>query len=235
MEGHLSHAKLSEMSPRCRLQFVSPRELHPIPTSRMNRIGIRSVVQLVVSCAVLGVGVALLLDAALGSDGYATFVNGLSLSLEVPFWVVNIAVGLALVAMAWMRGTRPGLGTIVQPVVVGVTVSWVMPLLPTPMAYPVRFVELGLAFLLLALGVAGYLASDLGAGPTEAAALAWDPPVPFKWSYTVVQVAGALMGFVLGAAVGPGTLLVVVLIGSAVAWLRRVVFRADRPRPSTPA
>lgn len=38
-------------------------------------------VQLVVSCVVLGTGVALLFEAALGSDGYSTLVNGLSVIL----------------------------------------------------------------------------------------------------------------------------------------------------------
>lgn len=60
-------------------------------------------VQLVVSCVVLGTGVALLLEAALGSDGYSTLVNGLSLSTGQPFWVVNFLVGVALILMAWTR------------------------------------------------------------------------------------------------------------------------------------
>lgn len=180
-------------------------------------------IQLVLSCVVLGAGVALLLDASLGADGYATLINGLTLALEVPFWIVNVAVGIGFIAMAWARGTKLGVGTITQPVVVGITVSLVMPLLPTPTELPARFAEMALAFVLLSIGVAGYLASDLGAGPTEAAALAWDPPVPFKWSYTVVQAGGALVGWLLGAAVGPGTLLVVLLIGPTVDLVTRAV------------
>ena len=42
------------------------------------------VVQLVVSCFVLGVGVGLLLDAALGSDGFSTMVNGLHFGTRSP-------------------------------------------------------------------------------------------------------------------------------------------------------
>lgn len=83
-------------------------------------------VQLLLSCVVLGVGVALLLLAALGSDGYSTMVNGLSLATDQPFVVVNGAIGVILVAMAWARGIRPGPGTIAQPVIVGFTVSAVM-------------------------------------------------------------------------------------------------------------
>jgi uncharacterized membrane protein YczE len=79
----------------------------------------------------------------------------------------------------------------------------------------------------LALGVAGYLGTGLGAGPTEAAALAWDPPVPFRWSYSAVQGVGALVGWFLGAAIGPGTLAVIVLLGPMVDALSRWIPALD--------
>lgn len=172
--------------------------------------------QLIVSCIVLGIGVALLLLAALGSDGYSTFVNGISIALAVPFLAVNVVLGVILVALAWFRGLIPGLGTVVQPVVVGATVSALMFAVPAPDGTVARTVVLVVAFPVVAAGVAGYLGSGTGAGPTEAAALAFDPPVPFRWSYTVVQGAGAVGGWLLGAAVGPGTLIVIVLLGPAV-------------------
>ena len=173
--------------------------------------------------AVLGVGVAFLLEAALGSDGFSTFVNGLALSTGQPFWAANAVVGVVLIAMAWARGTVPGLGTIVQPVVVGFVVSGAMALIPPMEGATLRAAELVLALALLALGVAGYLASNSGAGPAEAAALAWDPPVPFKWSYSVVQGGGALGGWLMGAAIGPGTVAVIFLLGPVVDWLLRRV------------
>ncbi len=176
---------------------------------------------LVISCVVLGVGVALLLEAALGSDGYSTLINGLSIATGVPFVVVNCVVGVLLVAMAWARGLRPGLGTLVQPVVVGFTVSIAMNVIHQPDHLALRGMLLVLAFPVLAVGVAGYLGSGTGAGPTEAAALAWDPPVPFKWSYTTVQGGGALIGWLLGGAIGLGTVLVVFLLGPAVDLLSR--------------
>ena len=180
---------------------------------------VRRVVQLVVSCVVLGAGVALLLDARLGSDGYSMLINGLSITTGVEFGVVNVVVGVVFVGMAWLRGRTPGLGTVVQPVVVGFVVSALLPVLPTPDSLGARSGELALAFVLLILGVAGYLAADLGAGPTEVAALAWDPPVPFRWSYSAVQFLGGLIGWLCGADFGVGTIIVVVLIGPCVARL----------------
>jgi uncharacterized protein len=160
--------------------------------------------------------VGLLLTASLGSDGYSTLVNGISIATDVPFLAVNCAVGAVFVALAWWRGIRPGWGTIVQPVVVGATITGVLDLVSTPDGWGARSALLVAAFPILVIGVAGYLGSGAGAGPTEAAALAFDPPVPFKWSYSVLQGGGALAGWLMGAAIGPGTLVVIFLLGPAV-------------------
>jgi uncharacterized membrane protein YczE len=106
-------------------------------------------------------------------------------------------------------------------VVVGFTVSAAMSVIHGPDHLALRGLLLLLAFPVLTVGVAGYLGSGTGAGPTEAAALAWEPPVPFRWSYSAVQGGGALVGWLLGGAIGPGTVLVVLLLGPAVDLLSR--------------
>lgn len=191
--------------------------------------------QLVGSCVVLGVGVGMLLRAALGSDGYSTLINGLSLHFGMPFVVVSAVVGVVFVAVAWVRAVRPGVGTIVQPLVVGFTVSAVLGALDPPSAIGSRIALLVAAFPVLAVGVAGYLDSAFGAGPTEAAALAWDPPVPFRWSYSVLQGTGAVVGWLLGAAIGAGTILVIVLLGPSVDLIMRRAAALRRAAPRTAA
>lgn len=172
---------------------------------------------------VLGVGVAMLLSADLGSDGYSTLVNGLSIGAGIPFIVANLAISLAFVLIAAARRVRPGLGTLVQVVVVGFTVSWLLPVIDTPGPLPGQVALLVLAFPVLAVGIAAYLGSQLGAGPAEGAALAWDPPIPFRWSYSAVQGGGALVGWLLGATIGPGTVAVIVLLGPAVDLTSRLM------------
>jgi uncharacterized membrane protein YczE len=171
---------------------------------------------LVTGCVVLGIGVGLLLTADLGSDGYSTLVNGISRSSGVSFFWCNLAVSAAFLAVAAVRRLFPDVGTVVQVVVVGVTVAAVIEVLETPDPLVGRAAVLVAAFPILAVGIAAYLGSNLGAGPAEAAALAWDPPLPFRWSYSFVQGGGAIVGWLLGAAIGPGTLAVVLLLGPAV-------------------
>ena len=185
--------------------------------------------QLLGCCVVLGAGVVLLLRSALGSDGYSTFVTGLSRSQGWDFAVANALVGVTLVALAWWRGTRPGVGTVAQTVVVGLTVSGGLALTTEPSSLVVRALLLALALPVLAVGVAGYLNTATGAGPAEAAALAVDPPVPFRWGYNLLQGTGALVGWLWGADVGPGTVLVVVALGPAVVALRQRLPRWETP------
>ncbi|MDO9457844.1 hypothetical protein [Nocardioides sp.] len=172
-------------------------------------------VLLVVGCVVLGTGVAMLLSADLGSDGYSTLVNGIAESLGISFWTANAMVGVPFLLVAASRRVYPGVGTVVQVAVVGVTVSAMLAVLETPGTLLGQVALLAAAFPVLAVGIAAYLGSQTGAGPTEAAALAWDPPVPFRWSYSVVQGGGALGGWLLGATVGGGTVAVIVLLGPA--------------------
>jgi len=171
----------------------------------------------------LGLGVALLLTADLGSDGYSTLVNGITLATGTPFVVANTVVSLVFVGLAWLRGLRPGVGTIVQVVVVGVSVWLLLIVLPTPEPWWGRGLMLLAALPVIALGIAAYLGSRTGAGPAEAAALAWDPPIPFRWSYSAVQGGGALVGWLLGAAAGIGTLAVILLLGPMVALTARLL------------
>jgi uncharacterized protein len=178
---------------------------------------------LLLGCVVLGLGVGLLLTASLGSDGYSTLVNGVSRRSGLSFVVCNLGVSAVFLALAAARRLLPDVGTIVQIVVVGFTVSSVLGLLDTPDSLVGRSAYLVVAFPVLAAGIAAYLGSNLGAGPAEAAALAWDPPLPFRWSYSCVQGGGAIVGWLLGAAIGPGTLAVVFLLGPAVDLAARVL------------
>lgn len=192
--------------------------------------------QVFLGCVVLGAGVALLLTADLGSDGFSTLVNGLSLSTGMAFWLANLVVSVGFLSLAAARRTFPGVGTVVQILVVGGTVSVLLEVLSTPDSWPGRIAMLALAFPVLAVGIATYLGSHTGAGPAEAAALAWDPPLPFRWSYSAVQLSSAVVGWLLGATLGVATVLVVVLLGPLVdvaARLLRLDLHPDATVPAT--
>lgn len=177
---------------------------------------LRRALQLPIGCIVLGIGVALLLAANLGSDGYSTLMSGLTQATGADFAVVSWISAAILVALAWLRGQQPGIGTICQLVVVGLSVSAFLKLMPEVTGTAGRIALFAAGYLVLCIGVAAYLATDLGAGPTEAAALAFDPPLPFKWSYSVLQVACVIGGWLCGATVGVGTIILAIGLGPVI-------------------
>ncbi|MCZ4499010.1 MAG: hypothetical protein JWQ74_1563 [Marmoricola sp.] len=189
----------------------------------MNRYSPSGLARLVLGCIVLGLGVGVLLTADLGSDGYSTLVNGTSIAAGWSFAVANAVVSAAFLLAAALRRVRPDVGTVVQVVVVGFTVSVVLDALDTPSTVLGQAAYLLVAFPVLALGIATYLGTRLGAGPAEAAAQAWDPPLPFRWSYSILQGGGALAGWLLGASIGVGTVLVIVLLGPVVDLAARLI------------
>ncbi len=174
-------------------------------------------------CVVLGAGVAMLLTADLGSDGYSTLVNGVSLGVDLPFFVANLAVSVVFIALAAARRVRPGIGTVLQILIVGLVADRLLRIVDTPDSVTGQAVLLVTALPVLSVGIACYLGAHLGAGPVEGAGLAWDPPLPFKWSYSVVQLLGAVVGWLLGATIGPGTVVVVLLLGPAVDLTSRLL------------
>lgn len=177
---------------------------------------VRRTVLLLVGCVVLGVGVSLLLIADLGSDGFSTLVNGLAISSGLPFFVANLLVSLGFLLIAAVRKVIPGIGTLVQILLVGATVSVVIELFATPQALAARIGLVLLAMPVIAVGISAYLGANLGAGPIEAAGLAWDPPIPFRWSYSAVQLLGALTGWLLGGTIGLTTVIVIAALGPLV-------------------
>ncbi len=178
---------------------------------------------LVGGCLLVGIGVGLALRARLGSDGYSTVIYGVSEHLPLPYAVVNWAVASLCVAGAWTRGVRPRAGTLVHPIVVGSTVDVVLQL-PPATSPAARICTLGAGLVVLCGGVALYLGAALGSGPFESLAFALTP-LSFRSAYVVLQAAGTALGWLLGAPVGPGSVLIVFGVGPIVSALRR---RFDR-------
>ena len=185
--------------------------------------GKRRAALLVCGCLILGFGVALLLVADLGSDGFSTLVNGLAIATGLPFFVANTIVSGGFLVLAALRRVLPGIGTLVQIVLVGATVSVIFEYLGTPASLAARVGLVLVAMPVLAVGIAMYLGANLGAGPIEAAALAWDPPIPFKWSYSAVQLLGAAAGWLLGGTIGLTTVVVIASLGPLVDLTSRLL------------
>lgn len=181
---------------------------------------LRRALQLLLGTATLGAGVALLVHADLGTDGFSTLISGLQRSTGWDFGVLNLLVAAIFVLLAWAKGERPGIGTVTHVAMVSLVSGLLLRVLPDLGGLWQQLAMFGCGFVVISVGIAAYLATELGAGPAEGAALAFDPPLRFRWSYPILQVICILIGWLLGATFGVGTVFLSLAIGPFVDWIR---------------
>jgi uncharacterized membrane protein YczE len=175
---------------------------------------VRRLVQLYAGLVGYGASAGLMVRARLGLDPWDVFHQGLAKRLGMPLGWVVIGVG-ALVLLLWVPlRQRPGLGTLSNLVVVGLSLDWTLDVLPAPGALWTRWSMLVLAIALNGLATGLYIGTRLGPGPrdglmTGLAARGHS----IRLVRTGIELTVLAAGFLLGGQVGLGTLLYAVSIG----------------------
>jgi uncharacterized membrane protein YczE len=129
-------------------------------------------------------------------------------------------VGLSFVVLAmWIPlRERPGLGTILNAVVVGIALGVTVELIPDLDGLPLRAAEVAAGIGIVAIGSGFYLMTRLGAGPRDGLMLGLHrrTGVSVRAVRTTLESSVVLAGFLLGGTVGVGTLAFALGIGPAV-------------------
>jgi uncharacterized membrane protein YczE len=174
----------------------------------------RRVPRLVGAFALLGFAIGLTVRADLGLAPWDVLHQGISRHTGMPIGTVGILVGF-VVLLAWIPlGERIGIGTLLNIVLIGVSIDLTLLVLPETTSVPWRWAELLVGTFLLGPGVALYLSCGLGAGPRDGIMTALvDRGLPLRPLRTAMEVMVLVAGFALGGTVGVGTVLLALTIG----------------------
>jgi uncharacterized membrane protein YczE len=189
-----------------------------------------------------GVGIVVTLQAHLGLAPWDVLHQGISRHTPLTIGQANELVGLVLLFVAWALGTRPGVGTVSNMILIGFWIDrviawrWIPDAGAAPL--PVRFAMLAGALLVFGIGSGAYIAPRLGAGPRDSImlALAVRTRLPVAVVRGGIEATACLVGLLLGGTVGVGTVLIALLLGPSVhAGLRLFGFdlHPDAPTVST--
>jgi len=171
----------------------------------------------VVGLVVCGSALSLIIHAELGLAPWDVLHQGVSRRTGVPIGTVIVLFGL-LVLLLWIPlRVRPGLGTLLNAVIIGVVVDVVTPRLPELEHLAARGVLLVAGIVLFGVGTGVYLGAGLGAGPRDGlmtGLVARGASV--RVVRTGLELTVLLVGVALGGSIGIGTLLFTVGIGPIV-------------------
>jgi uncharacterized membrane protein YczE len=178
-----------------------------------------------------GVSSSLLVLAGLGLDPWDVFHQGLAKhsSLAIGTWA--IVVGVAVLLLWIPLRQKPGIGTLSNVVLVGLTMDVVLGHVHAPHALGVRVACLVCGVLLNGVATGAYIGAGLGPGPrdglmTGLAARGHS----IRLVRTGIEVTVLASGWLLGGTVGVGTVLYALSIGP-LAHIFVPLFARGRPTP----
>ena len=153
-----------------------------------------------------GVGISLILEAHLGAAPWDVFHQGLSRKTDISVGNIIIIVGLALLVLWIPLRQKPGVGTLLNALEIGVMVDLVMPLLPDTELLLVRLGYLAAGIVIIGVGSGFYIGSGLGAGPRDGLMLGLTRlGLSVRVARTAIEIVVLLAGVALGGSVGVGT------------------------------
>ena len=179
------------------------------------RLLTRRLIQLLVGLFLYGIAIALMVRAGIGLSPWDVLSQGLSFKTGIAFgWITNL-VGLVVLAFWIPLRQRPGLGTILNVLLIGPSAQLGLDLLPqqTELWAQVLFFAGGLALLAVATGL--YIGPRMGPGPRDGLMTGLHARTgrPIWMVRTAIEVTALIIGWTLGGNVGVGTLAFALLVG----------------------
>ncbi|WP_228000561.1 membrane protein YczE [Nocardia australiensis] len=206
---------------------------------------LRRVLALYVGLWLYGFSMAVMVRAGLGLDPWDVFHQGVAAHVSISFGAVTALTGVA-VLLAWIPlRQRPGLGTVSNVVVIGVSVDVGLWLLPQWDVLVGRIGAMCAAVVLNAIATVLYIGAGMGPGPRDGlmTGLVGRTGLSVRLVRTTIEVGVLAVGWLLGGSVGVGTVVYAFGIGPLIQLLIPVVNRylpgfdpgSNRDEPATVA
>jgi uncharacterized membrane protein YczE len=183
----------------------------------MHQVSLKSFGRLMLGLFIFGLALAMMIKAHVGIPPWDVLGQGISKTFGITFGQATIIVSV-LVLLAWIPlKVKPGLGSIMNAICIGLFADLCMDYLPVFDNYWANLAMFLLGICTVAFATGLYISANLGSGPRDGLmigtykALGW----PLWLVRTIYEGSVLIIGFLLGGQVREGTLIFALSIG----WL----------------
>lgn len=156
--------------------------------------------------ALFAVGISLQMNANIGAPPWDVFHQGVSKQTEISVGKVIVMTGFILLLLWIPLKQKPGLGTILNALEIGLVADLALAIIPEPNNIFIRVVMATLGIVVVAVGTGFYIGSALGPGPRDGLMTGLAKRgVPIRIGRTAIEVTVLIVGLVLGGQVGVAT------------------------------
>ena len=180
---------------------------------------IKTLAFLIFGLFLFGLGETLLLASGAGVSPWTVLAEGISIYTS---WTVGLAtfwMSLAVLLLWIPLRQKPGIGTILNVIIIALVLDYTLPYLPNPEGYGFKLLQVIIGVLITGLGSGFYLIANLGPGPRDGLMTGVQRIIgkPIALVRGTIEVAVVFFGWMLGGTAGLGTIIFALGIGPAVA------------------
>ncbi len=174
---------------------------------------------LIIGEVIFGLGDALLISAEIGNTPWTVLAEGISIITGITVGQATFVVSIVVLFLWIPIREIPGIGTILNAIIIAVTIDIMVPILPTPENLFIQILQVFSGIILIGIGSSMYLTANLGPGPRDGwmTGIQKVTGIPIGRIRITIEVSVLVIGTVLGGNLGLGTVLFAITIGRTVA------------------
>ena len=179
---------------------------------------LKTILYLVLGLILFAIGETLLITANQGVSPWTVLAQGISFQSNLSIGVTTFIVSIFVLLLWYPLKQKPGLGTILNIILISIVIDLTIPILPYPKSFSFQIIQSVVAVFVVGLGSGFYLTANLGPGPRDGLMTGLQNLTnqPIALIRTIIEVSAVGVGFYLGGIVGIGTLLFAFGIGPTV-------------------
>ena len=180
---------------------------------------VKTLIFLIFGLFLFGLGETLLLASGGGVSPWTVLAEGLSIytSYSIGWCTIWVSIGVLIIWIPLKQ--KPGIGTILNAIIIAIVLDVALPYLPNPENYGLKMLQIIIGVLITGLGSGFYLISNLGPGPRDGLMTGIQRVTgkPIALVRSTIELSVVFFGWMIGGTAGLGTLIFALGIGPAVA------------------
>ena len=166
-----------------------------------------------------GLGEALLITSSAGVSPWTVLAQGIAVHTGWSIGFITMIVSFAVLALWIPLKQKPGMGTILNALIIAFMIDFSLVLLPYPETLFFQVLQAFIGVVVIGIASGMYLTANLGAGPRDGLMKGLQAITGFPIAYIRIgiEVTVVSIGWYLGGVVGVGTLMFAFGVGPSVA------------------
>ena len=179
---------------------------------------------------IFGTGDAVIVAAGVGNTPWTVLAEGIALMMGRTIGQATFFVSVAVLFLWIPLREKPGIGTILNAILIAVAIEYMLPILPTPEGMFESLLQVIGGIALVGIGSGIYLTANLGPGPRDG----WMTGMQRVSGYPIgnvraaIEISVVIIGWSLDGTIGIGTVIFAVMIGPTVAICLNIAGKIGR-------